>query len=426
MFIFFTKLALYAFLFQGVATALAKAVAVPLPLAPQTIAVGFFAPVFLILGLARRELKKSDVHILLIASGIILTKAFGADIFGWRVDYTQTFWYLSYIFLYVGLRDKNPLSVADVTKSILWFGVFSALVAILQCFGSEILPSYLVEPPFTREQLLTTIYSYEMVNAIMTRPNGLFSNPIVYSTFLVLVFEVALLSFRKKQTLMICLCILLVSVVIFISLSRTAIVGFFLVSFAYVLKFRKILFFAALLVSVAFIYSHFTESNSLTFEVLSRITERFTADDEFAQASNLEHLSDKESALKTILSSPFIGYSFGFFAREDILTDGAAFILSLEFGIPITILLYVLVILQMRKMAKSPNYRGDFPFFSVYFFLISSLLNSSLIDKAIVPILIILLTISANRPTEQQFAIRGMAEKKSGSSKKKGMYPCSM
>ena len=405
MFRFTTMLALYAFLYQGFATALFKALAVSLPTAPQTIAIAFFAPVTLFLSIAIKKLNTSDIYILLATFGFILVKTLGSEMVGSQADYALAFWYLMYCFLFVALRNKNPLGIAEVTWAIFWFGIVSAFVATAQFFGSETLPSYLIEPPFTQERLLTTIYSYEIIGQIMTRSNGLFSNPIVYASFLIVIFEIALLRLRQKKSLWILLTILLVSSIIFTSLSRAAIFGFIYVSFAYVVKSKRIFLLAALMISGAFVYIQTSENSSLAFEILSQVIERFAGIDAFAQASNAEHLSDKENALKAIFDSPLIGYAFGFFAREEIITDGAAFILVLEFGVPIAILLYILVILRARRIANDSICGRDFPVYSIYFLLISSLINSSLIDKAIVPILIILLTIQTDRSPTQRSVI---------------------
>ena len=402
MFKFTTTLALYAFLYQGFATALSKAMAVSLPVAPQTIAIAFFAPATLFLSIAIKKLNKTDVYILLATSGLILAKALGSEMVGLQVDYTSAFWYLMFCFLFVALRNKNPLGIAEVTRAIYGFGIVSASVATAQVFGSEALPSYLIEPPFTREDLLTTIYSYDLIDQILNRPNGLFSNPIVYAAFLIVIFEIALLRLRQKYSLWTLLIILFISSTIFTSLSRAAIFGLLYVSLAYVLKSKRIFLLAALMLLGAFVYIQTSENSSLAFEILSRVNERFAGIDAFAQASNAEHLSDKEMALQAIIESPLIGYSFGFFSREDIITDGAAFILALEFGVPITIFLFALVILRANTIANDSRCRPDFPVYSIYFFMLSALINSSLIDKAIVPILIILLTIQTYRyPTQK-------------------------
>ena len=127
----------------------------------------------------------------------------------------------------------------------------------------------------------------------------------------------------------------------------------------------------------------------------------FTGVDEFAHASNAEHLSDKKAALGFILESPVVGYPFGFFAREDVITDGASFILFLEFGGPITILLYFFAAARTRRYATDAGSRQDFPLYAIYFLLLSSVINSSLIDKAMVPVLIFLLTSRiTGEPTE--------------------------
>lgn len=394
MYRFVTKLSLYVFLYQGFLTALLKGLAISLPVAPQTILTGIFSLLSFLTVISLKKINYYDLIILIASLIYILGKTIYAEVSREISDFTTIYWYLVFIILFISYRNKNQININETTNSVYWFGAISSIIAIAQFLGSDKLPSFLIDPPFTQESVLTTIYSYDLQGSMFNRPNGLFSNPIVYSSFLVILLEIGILKLHQKKSIFTYIYLIIVSTAILTSLSRAAIFGllFILLAYTFKSKIRIVFVFVFVFVLIIFTYTQTQNNESFLLNIFNHISDRITGVDAFAQASNEEHISDNQKALKEIMNSPFFGYSFGYYAREDIITDGAAFILPLEFGIPLTLILYYNIIKQSKALNRKSTTKQNFPIYSIYYLVITSVINSSMIDRALIPILIILFT----------------------------------
>jgi len=223
------------------------------------------------------------------------------------------------------------------------------------------------------------------------RPTGLTGNPIIFSS--VLVFASALffalwLERRGSRFLFALLCSFVANYLTFSRASLALLAPVLVVVWLLHHRFRRrqvlVALFSVVLVTAAAAFLLFTATDLLIVQVL-------TSSSEGTQGSTLEHLMSIQDARETIAAHPLTGVGVGTQGNSvgpenAIITDGAWWILMLEFGVPVAIVFFVVLVLMLIPVAKhvlrADSKQRAFPIatlaFHVYLFP-ASFINSAIL-----------------------------------------------
>ena len=274
-----------------------------------------------------------------------------------------------FLFSYAFFCSKRIIDEQIVLIILQKIVPFLLIVAILQIFFSEYLPDAFIEIPVINEDFLKTNYQIDLNSLNFVQPNGLYSNPIVFSTTMAFFFGIL---FHFKPNGYIITCIMILSVIL-ASLSRTAIGMIGVILIVNIYNGRNI-FFPLLSISLLFSVAYFEKIK----DIFQLIYDRFILEDINASNSNIEHLSDFASAFEYILSNPISGIGFYEYVYKDIITDGAFLIMILELGLIASLLIIFILIYKVYVISRLSSLYA----ITMLVFVSAGLINSALINTS--------------------------------------------
>jgi O-antigen ligase len=189
------------------------------------------------------------------------------------------------------------------------------------------------------------------------RPTGLTGNPIIFSSILVFasaLFFAQWLEKRKFKYLIALVCSLIANYLTYTRTSVALVIPVLALVWLFANRFRikhKIILLVALVVAAGGGQYLFSSGADLI------IIQRFQTSSTESLNSTLQHFQQIQDANNAILSSPWLGTGMGSQGNSVgpdsvIITDGAWWILLLEFGIPLTILIALLIFRALIPIAK--------------------------------------------------------------------------
>lgn len=286
---------------------------------------------------------------ILVLSGLALAKAL--------VD-TNEFSQRTREFVILGLGSWPVLLFAHIDSrrtrerllTTLAIGLFFLCsFAIFQSVFADILPTSLFA--------LRGDIPFSVDDDQILRPTGLTGNPIIFSSILVLAsahFGAFWLERRKFRYLFALIVSLLANYLTYTRASLILVVPVLAVVWLLHKRFKirhKIsLLFALLLVMAA---GQFLLVRGVNLIMVQRLSNS----DASTIGSTLEHIVQIQNSANAIIAHPFVGAGFGSqgdFVGPDnvIITDGAWWILVLEFGVPLAVLTIILLCAVLRSFLK--------------------------------------------------------------------------
>jgi O-antigen ligase len=189
------------------------------------------------------------------------------------------------------------------------------------------------------------------------RPTGLTGNPIIFSSILVFAstfFAAQWLEKRKVRFLLALIVSLLANYLTYTRASVLSAVPVLILVWLLHNRFRikhKLMALAAMALAVAAGQYLFVNGDSLI------IVQRLQTSSTESLESTLDHYRQIQNASDAIVSHPWVGTGMG--SQGDslgpenvIITDGAWWILLLEFGIPLTLLIAIILLLALISISK--------------------------------------------------------------------------
>lgn len=289
---------------------------------------------------------------------------------------------LNFYFLFKYFLNLNVKSKLKLIRNLDYYFVIISIIAIIQLIFKDSLPEVFKELPQTGEAAISSEkFNRETIEGVVYRPNGLVGNPLSLG-LLLNIFLYIRFYFKQKVTDVKNLIFVLVNIgLITILNSRANTVLMLIILIYWGIKrkgeFKKLL---ALGILTFFLLSTYL------YTYLKLMSERITNKDPYAIASTLEHLNDYLRALSYINSNPFFGYSRSFVLANEIITDGAIFLLILRHGL-IGFILFIVSIYgkQLWQDIKIP----------IILLLACSILNSTLLSAINFYFLAIILGLSS-------------------------------
>jgi hypothetical protein len=189
------------------------------------------------------------------------------------------------------------------------------------------------------------------------RPTGLTGNPIIFSSLLVFssaFFASVWLEKRRFTFLLALLCSLAANYLTYTRASIVSVIPVLILVWLFHNRFqikRKIIALTVLILAMAAGRALLVYGDNLV------MIQRLQTSSAESLESTLHHYRQIQNASDEIVSHPWLGAGMGSqgdFVGPDnvIITDGTWWILLLEFGIPLTILIVVVLVLALRPIAK--------------------------------------------------------------------------
>jgi hypothetical protein len=189
------------------------------------------------------------------------------------------------------------------------------------------------------------------------RPTGLTGNPIIFSALLVFalaLFAALWLEKRKFRFLLALICSLAANYLTYTRASVVAVIPVLILVWLLHNRFRikhKIIALVAIVLTVAGTQYLLVKGDDLI------IVQRLQGSSSESLRSTLDHYRQIQNASDAIVSHPWVGTGMGsqgssLGPENVIITDGAWWILLLEFGAPLTILIVVVILLALIPISK--------------------------------------------------------------------------
>ncbi len=294
--------------------------------------------------------------------------------------------YMMYFSGYLLLIHFASLSKERISKYIDFIiSCFIVILAIywIQYFFHSTLPTALTDIPNLFNEIGVDKYTRELTDIIIYRPNGLIGNPISLGFYLNIVLALILFRYHNYNTKKNLILIILLFIMITLLFSRAnfilmivQIVSFLFISTnkisTLVFKFAIVLFFLSIL---ALIFN----------SQFSFLIDRLTGNDEFAKASNIEHLNDYTNALTFIYTNPLLGISPQINLDNNIITDGAIFSFILNSGILIFIGHLIIVLYVLKILFIASRKKKSLLILFIFIILVNPycFLNSAILNKGL-------------------------------------------
>lgn len=374
-------------LFNGLIVALLKYTGINSPISPiNLIAILFFPLLLFRIALphtAHIRLKiliqsillfiLFKVLVLIFTSGPTLTDTITFVLYGSCI--------LSIYFFATQPNNKASKALQYFRISFLVFGI----IYFVQYSFHQVLPPAFTEIPNLFVDIGVERYTREVSDILIYRPNGLIGNPITLGYFLNLLFSIELFFWNKTKSKIIVFRLLLLAIMICLLFSRANILLLFLLcffNFSFRKRFVKVAFLSIffIITIIGALYSFYGENIWITYTV-----DRFLGIDVYAAASTEEHIEDYKNAFNTYLDNPFVGISPEQELKENIITDGAVFILLLHFGTIGFMMLMVGYVKLIQALKRLFLWNKDFaPQLVLLTLLIPySVLNSAVLNKGL-------------------------------------------
>ncbi len=189
------------------------------------------------------------------------------------------------------------------------------------------------------------------------RPTGLTGNPIIFSSILVFAsafFAALWLEKRRFRFLLALICSLIANFVTYTRASIILAIPVMILVWLLHNRFRikhKIIALVVVVLAVAGVQYVFVNGENLI------MVQRLQNSDESSLLSTLGHFQQIQNASDAIVSHPLAGTGMGSQADfvgpgNAIITDGTWWILLLEFGVPLTILIVSMLLLALIPISK--------------------------------------------------------------------------
>ena len=311
---------------------------------------------------------------LFLIGKLIYSAISGDDIIS---EFNEMLRYQNFIMILYYINFNYSSQIRDLLLRNLSVGFYiTSCFFLIQFLFQNQLPDIFLNLPYNYDANLDK-YIRNYQGSSIYRPNGLFGNPIELGLFANLfLFINHKFSFKFSYK---AINISIAVIIIMFLASRANIILMCLLLLNMVgIKFYRIyslLFFLLLIYPIL--------QDLLQIDRANFILDRFLERDEYAAASTLKHFLDISTSIDYFLNAPVFGYSNSFILKNQIITDGALFILLLKWGIA-GLLIFISLILRISKKN----------IFLILLILIYSVLNSALIGPLNLYICAIILGLS--------------------------------
>lgn len=385
-------------LFGGVLTAICKYLGVSLPISFLSLTLLVSFPFLSLTYFSTLISIKVDIVFYIIGI-IVLGTLLKALYYVGDVNqnsFVNTIYYLS-TFLSISLCfGLNKVSSLKFIRYIYYSIAFLAVIGLVQFFFHEYLPYAFVELPVIKAELATTNNSREIEDIVLFSMNGLYNNPIVYGSTLLFPLVISSYNIYQNKRVIDVFIFSLSLIIIILLVSRVNIASaFLLVSFVFAtrLSFKNIVYSTVILIAILFVlFLVFKDS-----PIIALIIDRFSGNDEWATASNDEHLSDYFKALSYISENILMGINVNDYVLMDIITDGAWFIFALDLSPVISFVLFGMILIMSYKFWLFTK-ESTCPNFSPLLIILAmgGWFNSFLVDKASLSIILVFYSLFYN------------------------------
>lgn len=290
-----------------------------------------------------------------------------------------------YLFMpFVGMRifsmvlsasEKSRIMIRSVLVN---FMAIISIIAWIQYFFVDTLADAFTELPNLVKEVEYSRYTRELEEMVIYRPNGLIGNPINLG-FLLNLFVFLLLNNKNHRLDRKNIVLLASSIVMIFLLASRANILLLLGQIA--LRYRMRIFSLRNLLPLLFFIMILVNVDEFRYTWV-HVFNRFSGEDDYAVASNAEHIRDYYEALYILVSNPVMGVSPNFVFEFKIITDGALFFLALINGIPFSLFSSVFIVSIIREMWLKGNSTlvGFIVLVVLYSFLNSSMIHKQLMQ----------------------------------------------
>jgi hypothetical protein len=311
-------------------------------------------------------------------------------------DFIIYMMYYSGLLLMIHFASLGKETISKYVTILLNSFIVILFIYWVQFFFHESLPSAITEIPNLFNEIGVDRYTRELNDIIIYRPNGLIGNPIALGFYLNIILALILYRYNLNKTKKNLLLIILLFIMVTLLFSRANLILMSFQIFAFLfISSKKIssLVFKFAIVAIFLSIIAITFSSQVSF-----LIDRLTGEDEYAQASNLEHLNDYINALKFIYENPLLGISPQININENIITDGAVFSFILDSGLIIFFmqLIVIFYVLKILFISSRKNKKVLILFVFVLLVIPYCFLNSAILNKGLFLFFHIFLGISIN------------------------------
>lgn len=294
---------------------------------------------------------------------------------------TITMFYITGILLVLLPYGLDAEQTMKIFKLVVRLGLVLLVIAYIQRLYHDVLPDVFTEIPLINSSDIRMNYERTIGEIFIFQPNGLYDNPIVFGSMLLLIFSLQYHFLLQEKSIFDLISLIFLAIMIFLLFSRANFISMLVIILfplfnRHNIKYIYILFLFVLLM---IIFISFTEENVL----LSYMIDRLTGNDDWAQASNAEHLSDYIVFYNIITENLLLGIPVGKNFIENYITDGAWFSFILDFGLLLFTIFLAIWLLLLRfsfKVQKATEYRYlVFPF--LFMISLTGFFNSFLMEK---------------------------------------------
>lgn len=383
-------------LLNGLIVALIKFVGISLPTSPNVIITFLFLPFFISFLIKSKNSNIKKIIFLYLFYVLIKFIVFRYFNFRDAFNVIQDMLAFSTFYFFYNLSKEAKIKCLNIFRN---FILFFTTIFFIQYFFKDYLPTAFLEIPNLFLSFGIDSYTRVIEGESFYRPNGLIGNPITFGFFLnlLLATEIFFLKLKKPKPINFII-IFIISLMIFILLSRANITLCLLLVSSIFLKRKKIvksisILLISLIILIPISNLLYSKSSQVKF-----VIDRFTGDDEYAARSTGEHIIDYIKAYEMFKNNPIVGVSAKRILEEEIITDGAIPILILRngsAGFLILLLMYFFIIKKYNFQSKKLEITNSFFIFSLVFFPLS-ILNSAILDKGIYLIIFIWFGLTCN------------------------------
>ena len=394
--IYIHRLYIKLLLLNGLIVALIKFVGISIPTSPNVIITFLFLSFFISFLI---KSKNSNIKkIIFLYLFYVLIKFIVFKYFNFRDAFNviQDMLAFATFYFFYNLSKEAKIKCLYIFRN---FILFFITIFFIKYFFKDYLPSAFEEVPNLFLPVDDTQYIRVIDGVSFYRPNGLIGNPITFGFLLnlLLATEIFFLKFKKPKLINFII-IFILSIMIFILLSRANITLCLMLLSSIFLKRKNIIksisiLLISLIILIPLSNLLYTKSSQVKF-----VIDRFTGDDDYASQSTAEHLIDYIKAYEMFKNNPIVGVSAKRILEEEIITDGAIPILILRnglFGFLILLLMYFFIMKKYNYQSKKLEITTSFFIFSLVFFPLS-ILNSAILDKGIYLIIFIWFGLTCN------------------------------
>ena len=335
----------------------------------------------LVLGMKRGRLNQYGIFVFLVVFYILLAALF-FDIEPMQLAQI----YIMFVgVLYFVFSREASLYLFSKWSTILLF--LPVVVGYSQVLFPETIPNWFAyAPSFVEAERRDAIW---ILGSPVFRPNGLIGNPIEFASYCLLlqVYFILPRELNKIGGVFRFLAISLVSVIIFLTFSRLAIVinaCLIIYYLAAVVQSRALSYSVTFLIILSsFSALYFSGLSVDELKLLNFMVGRFNGEDELTRGSNLEHLREYEVVFEVVTenwTTALFGKGVGSNLNGVFISDGFVFSVLIELGIVGAISYALIFCWPVFSMVRD---RRRYIFLLLSIFFVCSLINSAFLNKTV-------------------------------------------